>query len=98
MQNIHPEKVFDYFNHIVSYEKVKKWTSTTIAGCICYVTLRIQGHSENVICHCYKCRICRILLLVLVERGTKKLLLLVKKDNYNVISDDRLYNNIILCD
>ena len=95
MQNIYPEQVFDYFNHVVSLEKAKKIISITIARCISHVTKEIQGHNETFHCHYFKCRICRVLLFVLVERKNKKLHLLVNMNNYNIISEEKLYDNII---
>ena len=82
MQNIYPEQVFDYFNHVVSLEKAKKLTSITIARCISHVTKEIQEHNENFHCHCFKCRICRVLLFILVERKNEKLLLLVNLNKF----------------
>ena len=97
MQNIDPEQIFDYMNNIVNYEKAKKLTSITIARCIYHITLEIKEHSLNFNCHCFKCRVCRILLAILVERKQGKLLLLINTSNYNVISEETLYDNVIIC-
>ena len=96
MQNIYPEQVLDYFNHVVSLEKAKKLTAITMARYICHITKEIQGDNENLHCYSFKCRICRVLLFVLVERKNEKLLLLVNMNNYNISSEETLYDSIII--
>ena len=86
MHNIYPEQIYDYFTHVVSYEKAKKLTSVTIIRCICHITLEMKGHNENFNCHYFKCYVCRIIQSILVERRQDKLLLLVNMNNYKTIS------------
>ena len=94
MNNICPEQVFDYFANVGDYQKAKKLSLISIDCCICHLTLPIEGHRKNFYCHCFKCRICRILLFALVVRKNGKLLLLSMNKSYKVISDNMLYDNI----
>ena len=96
MQNIHPEQIFDYMINIVNYEKAKKLTSITITHCICRTMLEIKEYSLNFNCHCFKCRVPKILLAILVERKREKFFLLINTSNYNDISEETLYNNVII--
>lgn len=90
IQNIYPEQVFDYLNHIVSHKKAKTLTSVTIARCFCHVAMEIKSHNENYSCHCFKRCISRILCSVLVERKQDKLLLLLNMNNYKTIPEETL--------
>ena len=92
MQKVKPDKILDYFNNLVSYEKAKQLKSVSVARSICYLTIQIESH--NFFCHCFSCRIYRVLLSVLCERYDQKLLLIVNKNNYNTISDETIYENI----
>ena len=98
MQNIHPEEIYDYMNNIVSFDKAKKLNNICIAHCSCHITTEIDDHNPNSSCHCFKCRVCRVLLCVLTERKQEKLFLLVNKNNYKYISDFTLCNNILIWD
>ena len=93
MQNINPEQILDYVNHVVSFDRATKLTFVTIAKCICHTTLQITNHSSNYSFHCLKCRVYSILITVLFQRGRKKLLLLVNTSNYQTVSEETLYDN-----
>ena len=80
-------------NHVVSFDKATKLTSVTIARCVCHITLQITNHSPNYSGHCFKCCVYRILIAILFPRSREKLLLLVNTNNYQVISEETLYDN-----
>ena len=96
MQKIFSDKIFDYMNHIVCFKKASKLNSICIAHCLCYITTKIEGQNESFSCYCFKCRVCRVLLCILISRKLEKLLLLINKNNYDVINDDTFYSNIII--
>ena len=83
-------------NNIVSFDKVKKLNNICTARCICHITTKFDGRNQNFSCHCFRCRVCRVLLCVLTEQKREKLLLLINKNNHKFISDDKLYNNIVI--
>ena len=83
-------------NHIACFNKASKLNSICSARCICYITTQIERHNENFSYYCFKCRVCKVLLCILTSRKCKKLLLLTNKNNYDVISNDTLYINIII--
>ena len=96
MQSIFPDRIFDYTNHIVCFNKSSKLNSICIARCICYTTTQIEGHNENFSCYCFKCRVCRVLLCILTSQKREKLLLLKNKNSYDVITNDTLHSKIII--
>lgn len=92
MQNINPENIFNYMDNIVSTDKITKLMFVSIARSICHVTLQIKSHGSDYCCHCLKCCIYGILFTVLSQRKKEKLLLFVRTDNYQTISNAILYN------
>ena len=96
MQSIFPDRIFNYMNHIVCFNKASKLNSICIARCICYIATQIEGYNENFSCYYFKCCVCRVPLCILTSRKCEKLLLLTSRNNYDVISDDKLYSNIII--
>ena len=91
--NIEPIKVFDYFNNMVDPSRARQLDFFSIARSICYLAVQIDGHSLHYHCHCFSCRICRILLTMLLFRNHRKLLQIVKKTNYLYITDDFIMLN-----
>ena len=85
---INPAIVLEYFNNIVDPPKTKQLHSFSIARSICHLAVETDGHNLTYHCHCFSCRICRILLTELLSRGHQKLLQIVQKSNYLHISDD----------
>ena len=45
---IDPDKVLDYFNHQVSYEKAKQLESVSISQAICFLTIQIDSHNSQI--------------------------------------------------
>ena len=80
-------------NNFVDFEKANKLDSITTVHCICFLVTEIEGHNSYFHCHCFKCRICCVLLNVLVRRKNDKLLFLINISNYNDISEDTIYEN-----
>ena len=78
---VHPTNVFDYFNNIVDQDKAKQLHSFSIARSICHIAVQIIDHSDNYQCYRVSCRICRLLLTVLLSRKHEKLLCIIKKSN-----------------
>ena len=74
--------------------KAKKLNNICIALCIYHITTEIDDQNQNFSCHCFTCRVYRVLLCVLTKRKREKLFLLVNKNNYKYLSDGTLYNNI----
>ena len=72
---VHPIKVFDYFYNIVDDDKTKNLRSFSIARSICHIGDEIDDHSDNCQCHCFSCRIFKLLLTVLLSRNYGRLYL-----------------------
>lgn len=94
MEKIAPTEIYNSMNNFVDFEKEKDLDSITITCCICILVTEIKGYNNSFNCHCFKCRICRISLSVLVERKRHILLLLINTSNYNIISEDIISNNV----
>ena len=91
---VHPTKIFNYFNNIVDQDKVQKPHSFFIARSICHIAVQIIGHSDNYQCYCFSCRICRLSLTVLLSRMHRRLLCIIKKNNYASGTDNYVYREI----
>ena len=88
---IYPTKILDYFNNEVSPDKTKQLHSLCLARSVCHLFFQIYyGHNFTYNCHCFVCRIFRILLQALFSRGHQKLLLIITRNNYMSISDNYL--------
>ena len=85
---INLSKILDYFNNVVDPDKAKKLHSLCLARSVCHLSFPINGHSLTYNCHCFVCKIFRILLQVLFSRGHQKLLLVITRNNYMSISDN----------
>ena len=95
MYKIDPNRVLDYFNRQVSYEKAKQLESVSITQAICFLTNQIDCHNSQFFCHCFLCRICRF-YCVLCERDRQILLLIINKSNHKIINDETICSNIII--
>ena len=91
---VHPTKIFNYFNNIVDQDKVQKPHSFFIARSICHIAVQIIGHSDNYQCYYFSCRICRLSLAVLLSRMHRRLLCIIKKNNYASGTDNYVYREI----
>ena len=80
IQKVEPDEFLDYFKNLVSYEKSKQLELVSVARLICYLTIQNESHNVHFFCHCFSCRICRVLLSVLCKRDYQKLLLTVNKN------------------
>lgn len=74
-----PAKVLDYLNKMVDPFRVRQLHSSSIARSMCHLAAKIDGHNLQPHCHCFSCRICRILFTTLLSRNHKKLWQIVKK-------------------
>ena len=52
-ENIDPRHVFDYFNYSLNETITEKFSSITIAKCICYIMTKVVGHNKNFKCRCF---------------------------------------------
>ena len=82
--------------NVVDQKKVETLTLITIERCIYLLVGEISLHNESFNCRCFKCRVWRVLLSVLVQRKIYKLLLLIHVSNYNSISEETIYDNVII--
>ena len=64
MQNIHPEQIYDYVNNIISFDKAKKLNNICLARCIFHITTIINCHNESFTCHCFKCRVWQVTIVL----------------------------------
>ena len=96
MKNITLSEIYSYMNNVVDQKKVETLTLITIERCICLLVGEISLHNESFNCRCFKCRVWRVLLSVLVQRKIYKLLLLIHVSNYNSISEETIYDNVII--
>ena len=96
MKNITIYEIYSYMNNVVDQKKVETLTLMTIERCICLLVGEISLYNESFNCHCFKCRVWRVLLSVLVQRKRYKLLLLIHVSNYNSISEETIYDNVII--
>ena len=78
---IKPTKIVDYSNSIGDSTKAKQLHSFYLARPFCHLAVLIDCHNLIYHCHCFFCRICRILLTSLFSRGYQKLLLIIRKKN-----------------
>ena len=94
-ENIDPRHVFDYFNYSINETMIEKFSSITIAKCICYITTKVVGHSKNYNCRCFQCQVCKLLVNTLVKRKRKrmKLLLVVNNKNFETMSFEELMDS-----
>ena len=91
---IHPTKTFEYFDNVVDPVKTQQLYSFCIARSAHRVVPLIHGHSDNYDCYCFSCLICRLLIQTLLSRRHENLLQIVKKDNYLIVTDEYIYNNL----
>ena len=96
MKNITLSEIYSYMNNVVDQKKVETLTLITIERCIYLLVGEISLHNESFNCRCFKCRVWRVLLSVLVQRKIYKLLLLIHVSNYNSISEETIYDNVII--
>ena len=96
MKNITLSEIYRYMNNVVDQKKVETLTLITIERCIYLLVGEISLHNESFNCRCFKCRVWRVLLSVLVQRKIYKLLLLIHVSNYNSISEETIYDNVII--
>ena len=47
MQKVKPDKILDYFNNLVSYEKAKQLESVSVARSICYLPIQIESYNVH---------------------------------------------------
>ena len=91
---VHPENIFLYFDNHLSYPKAKNLHSFCIIRSIRYIVSLIRGHNSSYKCHCFKCRVCRLLISTIFSRGHKKLLLIVTSRNYIFVTDKNIYDSL----
>ena len=96
MKNITLSEIYSYMNNVVDQKKVETLTLITIERCSYLLVGEISLHNESFNCRCFKCRVWRVLLSVLVQRKIYKLLLLIHVSNYNSISEETIYDNVII--
>ena len=92
-------KILEYFDNVVDPVKAQQLHSFCISKSICHIAVQIEGHSLTCHCHCFLCRISRILLTTLLSRELQGLLQVVKKTNYLhvtyiYVTDDYILLNI----
>lgn len=91
---IDPTKILEYFDNVVDPIKANQLYSFYIARSICHVGVQIDGHNLNYHCHCFMCRICQILLTMLLSKKHQRLLEIVKISNYLYVTDEMIISNI----
>ena len=85
---INSTQAINFFNNVVDPAKAKQLNSVCLARCNCHALAQIDSHNIHYHCHCFLCRIYRIIFSELFSRNHHKLLLIVNKNNYMSISDD----------
>ena len=91
-ENIDPRHVFDYFNYSLNETITEKFSSITIAKCICYIMTKVVGH-KNFKCRCFQCQVCKSLVNTFVKRKRMKLLLVINNKNFETISFEELMDS-----
>ena len=79
---VHLKNILIYFDNHLNFVKAKNLHSFYIAQSIRYIAAKINGHSNNYKCCCFKCQLCRLLKSILLSRGHKKLLSIVTCRNF----------------
>ena len=69
--HVQPFDIFDYFENVVNYTKAQNLDVFSIAVILQYHSEMFNEHSKNYCCHCFKCRIYRLLAQTLVYKGYK---------------------------
>ena len=85
MEIIPTSKTVEYFCDIVDQNKAKKLHSICIARCIRFLVEHVRGHNGKLPFHCFKCRICRVLMNELLSRKDFNLLKVIKKDTFIIV-------------
>ena len=92
--HIDPREVLTYFNNIVCPWRAKQLQPVSIAKSVCHLVIQINGHNSSYHCHCFSCRICRVLLSTLFARGEQENFACYKKSNYYNVSEEYIYQKL----
>ena len=81
--NIHATNISLYFDDHLMLFKSKKFMFC-MARCIRYISSKTRRQNSEYKCHCFKCRVYRMLLFVLFSRRHLRLMSIVTANNYIV--------------
>ena len=72
--HVQPYDIFEYFDNVVNFTKAQNLHVFSIAVTLQYHSGMFKEHSKTYYCHCFKCRIYRLLIQTLLQKGYKNIL------------------------
>ena len=91
MEIIPSLKILEYFYNAIDQSKAEKLHYFCAARAVCFLYEDVKGHGKHFCCYCFKCRICRLLMYVMLCRKHHHYLKIITNDTPVVVKNNNLF-------